>query len=276
MKLDADVGKPKRTGHDSAGSDVQLRCTICRGSSRLAGVADFNKSGNDHFEGRAMFPVSGIEVRYHRCIDCGFLFTDHFAQWEPAEFSRRIYNDDYLLADPPFADERPEKLSHFLAEALGQDHRELSILDYGGGAGALERKLRGHGFVNLRTFDPHHPSNAAPPEQPVALVTAFEVLEHVWDQHALAKQVSSLLAPDGCLVFSTLLQPTDPTDASWWYACPRNGHMSLHTARSLECLFSNVALRLHSLTDELHIAFATQSLLVERFLAQRPALRVNE
>lgn len=225
-----------------------------------------------------MFPVSGIEVRYHRCMDCGFLFTDYFARWEPAEFSHRIYNDDYLLADPPFADERPEKLSHFLAEALGQENRELRILDYGGGVGALERKLRGRGFVNLQTFDPHHPSNAAPPERPAALVTAFEVLEHVWDQYALVKQVSSLLAPDGCLVFSTLLQPIeiDQPEASWWYACPRNAHMSLHTARSLECLFSNVGLRLHSLSDELHIAFATQGLLVERFMAQQPTLRINE
>jgi hypothetical protein len=269
---------PKRIGHHAAPSPaMRLKCTICSAPSRPAGVADFNKSGNDYFEGRAMFPVSGVEVRYHRCMDCGFLFTDHFARWGPAEFSRRIYNDDYLLADPPFADERPEKLSQFLAEVLGQENRELGILDYGGGGGALERKLRGHGFVNLQTFDPHHPSNAAPPEQPVALVTAFEVLEHVWDQYALAKQVSSLLAPDGCLVFSTLLQPTEHRpDASWWYACPRNAHMSLHTGRSLECLFSSVGLRLHSLSDELHIAFATQGLLVERFVAQRPALRVNE
>lgn len=270
---------PNRIGHHMAASaDAQPNCTICSAPSRPAGVADFNKSGNDYFEGRAMFPVSGIEVRYYRCMDCGFLFTDHFARWEPAEFSHRIYSDDYLLADPPFADERPEKLAHFLAEVLGQENRELGILDYGGGVGALERKLRDRGFVNLQTFDPHHPAHAMLPERPVALVTAFEVLEHVWDQYALANQVSSLLAPDGCLVFSTLLQPTETQqpDASWWYACPRNAHMSLHTARSLECLFSNVGLRLHSLSDELHIAFATQGVLVERFVAQRPALRVNE
>lgn len=225
-----------------------------------------------------MFPVSGVEVRYHRCVDCGFLFTDHFARWEPAEFSRRIYNDDYLLADPPFADERPEKLSHFLATALGDEHRALGMLDYGGGVGALEQKLRARGFVNVQTFDPHHPSNARLPERPVALVTAFEVVEHVWDQHALANQVSSLVAPGGCLVFSTLLQPTelDRANASWWYACPRNAHMSLHTARSLERLWSNIGFRLHSLSDELHVAFATPSALVERFVAQRPTLRVNE
>jgi 2-polyprenyl-6-hydroxyphenyl methylase/3-demethylubiquinone-9 3-methyltransferase len=237
-------------------------CTICGAPSVPAGVADLNKSGNDFFEGRAMFPVAGVEVPYHRCVACGFLFTDFFARWEPAEFSHRIYNDEYLL----------------LAHALGEDHRELDILDYGGGVGALERKLHARGFVNVHTFDPHHPASSVVPERPVALVTAFEVLEHVWDQHALANQVSSLVAPEGCFVFSTLLQPTEieQANASWWYACPRNAHMSLHTARSLECLFADVGFRLHSLSDELHVAFATPSPLVERFLAQRPTLRVNE
>jgi hypothetical protein len=255
-----------------------LTCTICGGPTRPAGVADSNKSGNDFFEGRAMFPAPGVEVPYHRCVDCGFLFTDYFARWEPAEFSQRIYNDDYLLADPPFADERPEKLSRFLADALGEDHRALGLLDYGGGVGALERKLRARGFGNVQTFDPHHLANATPPERPAALVTAFELIEHVWDQHGLAKQITSLVAPDGCLVFSTLLQPTalEQANASWWYVCPRNAHMSLHTARSLECLFSSLGFRVHSLSDELHVAFAAPSALVERFLAQRPALRVNE
>lgn len=250
-------------------------CTLCGGLANFSGSADFNKSGNDHFRGHAQFPRSETRVVYVRCSDCGFLFSDHFAEWDSEDFVRRIYNREYLLADPPFQEERPEKISRYLAQTLGAEFTGISILDYGGGEGVLESKLRRLGFNGCKTYDPYHPKNAVQPPEPAMLVTAFEVIEHVWDQRALATRLESLIAPGGCLVFSTLVQPPEGADADWWYACPRNGHMSLHTVKSLRLLFGLVNLRVHSLTEELHVAYRSHSPLVERFTSSTATVRVR-
>ena len=67
--------------------------------------------------------------------------------------------------------------------------------------------------------------------------------------------------------FSTLLQPADieVQGASWWYACPRNGHLGFHTAASLSEALRRVGLELLSLSEELHVAFRSPGELLAAF-----------
>jgi hypothetical protein len=132
-------------------------CSICdTGAGTVpVGVADFNKSGNDFFQGQRMFAERGNDVPYYRCQGCGFMFTDFFRAWPAEQFVERIYNGEYLLADPPFADQRPRKMAKFVADVLGSDFRTCAFTDYGGGNGAFARQLHQHGFSHCRTYDPH-------------------------------------------------------------------------------------------------------------------------
>ncbi len=257
---------------------ISKECTLCRAPAPPVGDVDFNRSCNDHFEGRRLFPESAERVPYFRCSNCGFLFTHFFADWPDARYSERIYNADYLLADPPFTEERPHRMAGMIERALSPEHRQLEILDYGGGNGALAAELRRKGFTRCQTYDRFHQGNCVRPDRPATLVTAFEVIEHVYDQLALVGELSSLLRPEGCLLFSTLLQPDDipALGTRWWYACPRNGHMSLHSADSLRRLFSTVGLETISLTDELHLAYASPNPLTQLFVERPVDVRVNQ
>ena len=92
------------------------------------------------------------------------------------------------------------------------------------------------------------------------LITAFEVFEHVVDPNVLMNNLKTLLAPDGLVIFSTLLSDNDIVPGrrlTWWYAAPRNGHVSLFSANSLKLLAGNFGFNLCSFSPNLHALFVS-------------------
>jgi hypothetical protein len=83
----------------------------------LYGVADFHK--NCHKEAQEPLALSGIPIYYHRCRDCGFLFTVAWDAWSPEDFARQIYNAEYLRVDPDYVERRPHFNAQMLAQLLG-------------------------------------------------------------------------------------------------------------------------------------------------------------
>ncbi|WP_094706583.1 methyltransferase domain-containing protein [Hahella sp. CCB-MM4] len=254
-----------------------LSCRVCHSDALYVGATDFNKSGNDHFEHRRLFPVAEDQVAYYRCQHCKLMFTPYFDDWNDNDFRQRVYNHEYLLADPPFAGERPARLADYLAGLLGDEHKDLAMLDFGGGSGQLEDYLKALGIQNCTTYDPHHHENDTRPELEFDLVTAFEVVEHVSDQYDLFRDLCSLVANDGVLLISTLLQPDniDTLGTDWWYVCPRNAHMTFHTRESLQWVLQEYGFTLHSLSEELHIAYRHPNRLSERFVSRAGIVQVN-
>lgn len=81
-------------------------------------------------------------------------------------------------------------------------------------------------------------------------------MEHLPDPLATLRQIAGYLKPDGCLFFSTLLQPEKNLTMDWWYASPRNGHISIFTREALRRLCGAVGLGCFSLNGNLHLATA--------------------
>lgn len=67
------------------------------------------------------------------------------------------------------------------------------------------------------------------------------------------REIAALTAPGGLVIASTLLQPPNAT-LDWWYAAPRNGHLTLHTAESLSILWSKAGLTFTLHSPNLHTA----------------------
>ena len=221
-----------------------------------------------------MFRNTGISVHYCSCNGCGHIWTSCLDDWSDSDFQQHIYNADYVLADPPFTYDRPARNAEMIDGAigpLGSGFRQgMTILDWGGGNGLMARMLAGRGYQGIISYDPFYGDSPLAPDRTFDLVTCFEVVEHVPDQRTLFAELAGRVAPDGCLLLSTLVQPAD-IDAlrlGWWYARPRNGHIRLHSRESLELCLSREGLRLKSLSDEMHVAFRNEeSPLVEALLA---------
>jgi len=213
-----------------------------------------NVSCGDYFEGRRLYPEDRGALQLRECVSCGFARFDDMDRWSADEFRTRIYNADYHLCDQPFLGARPRKLAAWLTAALPPQ----SLVDYGGGEGMMAALLRDAGFDAL-SFDPFYGDSGAP-VGPSPVVTAFEVVEHVPDQRALFHTLMELCAPSGIIIFSTLLKAPE-LKGDWWYASPRNGHVSFHSAQSLQLLTAELGLACRSLSTEMHVAARDASLL---------------
>jgi 2-polyprenyl-6-hydroxyphenyl methylase/3-demethylubiquinone-9 3-methyltransferase len=100
-------------------------------------------------------------------------------------------------------------------------------------------------------------------------VTCFEVFEHTPTPFETVRDIRSFLADPGLLVFSTLMQPPEigAIGLSWWYAAPRNGHVSLYSREAMTALLKRVGLKWGSFTEVAHVAFRGRMPAFARHLA---------
>jgi SAM-dependent methyltransferase len=231
----------------------QEQCPVCGAACALHDTVDFNKSCEE-LRGKFL-PPSNISVSYFRCPGCGFCFAPEIAKWSLAEFEERIYNGDYVLVDPDYAGARPQANAESVRSIFGNRGLSITHLDYGGGNGRLSQLLAQEGW-NSASYDPFVDRKLRVDRLGnFDLITAFEVFEHVPEPRKLIREVSGLLRPDGIVLFSTLLSDgilESSGPLQWWYASPRNGHISLFSKQSLNLLAAENDLQWTSLADGLH------------------------
>lgn len=232
---------------------MRLPCPICTGTCAPLDVVDFNKSCE---EARGKYlPLAGVPIYYFLCEQCGFCFAPEFSQWPLEDFENKIYNSEYIQVDPDYLDVRPSANANGLISRFGDRRSEIRHLDYGGGRGLLSDLLRQSGWQSI-SYDPFvnrniHPENLGKFD----LITAYEVFEHVPDVKQLMSNLSLLLAQDGVVLFSTLLSDgnLDPRQRiTWWYASPRNGHISLFSRKSLAVLGAREGFHFGSFSEGFH------------------------
>lgn len=227
------------------------RCKCCGTTALPMGTIDFNKSCEDHKAGPVFAPADR-PISYHRCPACRFIFTTAFDHFAPDEWQREIYNDAYVQADPDFIEVRPLSNARLIHANFGRTP-QITLLDYGGGNGLMARRLVEQGLTAATSYDPFYAGSVRPSGR-FDLVTSFEVLEHSHTPYETLKAMRDFMSDQGMLFFSTLLQPAE-VDLDWWYASPRNGHVSLYARASMDALMKRLGLTWASCNDLLHVAF---------------------
>lgn len=233
-----------------------LNCPVCNGHCALLDVVDFNKSceeANGTFLG-----LIGMPVYYVLCGQCSFCFAPELMVWEAKQFTERIYNAEYAMVDPDFAEVRPKENAATLIDIFGDKSHMFTHLDYGGGDGQLSKLLRASSWQSA-SYDPF--MDGSPDLAQLGkfdLITAFEVFEHAPDVQVLMSNLHALLNSNGIVLFSTLLSdgnihPKKRLD--WWYASPRNGHISLFSMQSLALLAQSRGFIFGSFSPVIHAFF---------------------
>ncbi|MGQ5524746.1 class I SAM-dependent methyltransferase [Chitinimonas sp. PSY-7] len=229
-----------------------LFCQICDGDCSWLDVVDFNKSCVE--PSGKFLRFSGVAIYYARCDTCGFCFAPEIAKWGLREFEEKIYNDEYVVVDPGCLDSRPRENAKDIISFI-RNEGSINHLDYGGGNGLLSRLLRDAGWRST-SFDPFFDKNVGLDQLGrFNLITAFEVFEHVPNVRDLMSDLTSLISSDGIIFFATLLSDGNivPNQRlSWWYASPRNGHISLFSRESLRRLAEKNGFNFLSFSEGFH------------------------
>jgi SAM-dependent methyltransferase len=232
---------------------MRVNCPICSQLAPLLDVGDFNKS-YEELRGRHL-PMAGVPIYYRRCEQCGFCFAPEIYDWTLDEFAARIYNEGHAEIDPDYVDARPRANAQNLLKMLHDVPSTIRHLDYGAGNGLLSDLLFQTGWDSV-SYDPFTNRDARFADLgKFDLITAFEVFEHVPDVKKLAEDIASLLNDNGIVLFSTLLSDGNiyaNQRLTWWYASPRNGHISLFSRQSLVALGEKYGFNLSSFSEGFH------------------------
>lgn len=229
-------------------------CPICASLATLYDVVDFNKSCN----GARFLPLSGMPIYYVICENCNFCYSPEIYQWDKSKFAKYIYNSEYIRVDPDYVQKRPQENFSRIEEIFSiLKEKNYSHLDYGGGNGTLSLLLKNNGW-NSTSYDPFENSEASIQSLgKFDFITAFEVFEHVPDVNTLLENLSQLIKPQGMIYFSTGISDHEILKdgrLTWWYASPRNGHISLFSNKSLEILAEKHAFKIQKYQGGLVLA----------------------
>jgi SAM-dependent methyltransferase len=242
-------------------------CPICEGRCTALDVVDFNKSCEE-IRGKYL-PLAGVPIYYYLCEACGFCFAPELLDWTIEDFERDIYNEEYERVDPDYIESRPRANAKNVLDMLDSPSLRIRHLDYGGGNGRLSELLFQTGWDST-SYDPFvNRETGLGDLGSFDLITAFEVFEHVPDVNRLASDLASLLRPDGVVIFTTLLSDGNISGGqrlTWWYASPRNGHISLFSKNSLIVLAGRHGFKFGSLSAGWHAFWRTVPPWAERII----------
>jgi hypothetical protein len=236
------------------GRQPERPCKLCAQPSPLFDVVDFNKQCD-----YVLYPenIVGIPVYYRRCDACGLVFTNFFDELDKDAWTRFVYNEDYKRIDPEFSRIRPERDARFVKELLKPYWREGDGgFDYGGGAGVFAERMRQAG-MNFLCVDPFGVDERPEGAGPERFLTSFEVFEHFVDLEASLEEAFGLCRTDEFLaIVGTKVVPAKLGKgqlSQWYYAGPRNGHITFYTTRSMELIAQRLGAEYRAVSSGMHL-----------------------
>lgn len=231
------------------------KCPICFKKAPVLFFCDLNKT----YGGINILGVSNKNIHYATCHSCNFSFAVEMYGWKVNDFKKYIYNDEYIKVDPDYTIVRPMRMFDVLTkERFVNFPTTYKHLDYGGGSGVLSKLLREKGW-NSRSYDLFVDGKEDLKKiGKFDLITTYEVFEHVSNVNELICNLKSLLNTNGIIHFTTLTSD-GYLSADWWYAAPRNGHISLFSRKSLKILANKFNLKLKIINESEFIMYNSKN-----------------
>ena len=189
------------------------------------------------------------EVGYFECAACAYVQVEQ-PTWLEEAYTQALNDADTGIVRRSV---RCTRIVTALLSVLGRLHQPM--LDFAGGSGLLVRMLRDVG-VDARWRDPHCTNVFARGfeyrGEHVALISAFEVLEHLVEPLAELRQLSTQC---DAMLFSTELipQPTPAPQAWWYYGLEHGQHIGFLRVPTLEYLARELGWHLNTDGRQFHL-----------------------
>lgn len=215
---------------------MTIKCKICRSI-----VSEFSRAKL----------LQKYLVRYYKCDNCGFVFT------EAPYWFNEAYLDSINISDTGLVARNLNliKLTRLIIMLCFDSNAKF--LDYGGGYGLFVRLMRDAGF-DFYWHDPYSENllsrgfEYSKEHIPYEMVTAFEVFEHMKNPMEYFSQVFTY---SDNVLFSTFLVPkSNPKPEEWWYYGLEHGqHISFFSFTTLIFIAKKMNRYLYSNNKNIHL-----------------------
>jgi hypothetical protein len=182
-------------------------------------------------------------VSYFECSNCRYLQTEA-PYWLDEAYGKPINSSDTGIMS------RNQHNTRIVSSfAFFLNIRNSTVLDYAGGYGVLVRMLRDYG-IDARWLDKYCDNKFADgfeykSGQPVALITAFEVFEHLVDP--LDELREMLMISDDVFISTELLPDKTPGLAEWaYYGLEHGQHIGFFREHTLRVMAQAVGKNLYT------------------------------
>lgn len=227
---------------------MSYTCPVCYKESQHAFQCDFinTKPPVDK-------PLINFPVNYWKCLACGAHFVVEMQEWTPEQFKENCYNASYHLHDGDICNPEGNRILKLVKTLTTQfsSYRKLRHMDYGCGEGYAITKLLKLGW-DSQGYDPYH-NKVSISDGGFDLITCVEVLEHSYNIHDIFDFFKSRINAHGVIYTTTEVMDPVPNIKTYYYACPRVGHILLHTYRSLDILAEAHGLHCVHLNNSEHL-----------------------
>lgn len=198
-------------------------CPCCN-SSKIAKIGDINYPKDVMYSSTLVQLVEQPEL--WQCSDCHSWFTQNIV---PEADSVRLYSTGAFWATRDFQSAKPKELVQYITDLL---RPRMSVLDVGCANGAfldfaqeqvaqtagLELSAENRALLQEKGHQSYE--NWGKVNGRFDLVTAFDVVEHLYDLNGFLKQCLEYLTKDGVLLLVTGDQASvaaQKAKESWWY-----------------------------------------------------------
>ena len=154
---------------------------------------------------------------------------------------------------------RPLQNANFISSFLLGCRNKIIGVDWGGGNGRTSGYLREKGW-NYDSIDPYGETSVT--KQNLGcynFCSAFEVFEHLPNPIQTLNEICEKCSKEKLLILigtgSHDLVVNDQTRLSWWYAAPRNGHVSLFSKTTFKVIGNLLGMSYISFSSGTHILF---------------------
>ncbi|MFW5957818.1 MAG: class I SAM-dependent methyltransferase [Desulfosalsimonas sp.] len=183
--------------------------------------------------------INARAQRYYHCANCGLIFIDEKGVPGQEKERKRYLEHNNTRASKGYV----KMFEHFIDRLVAPYQNGMhSALDFGCGPVTVLADLLEKRGLTVDVYDPYFFPRTFYKKNRYDLITATEVLEHLYDPHKELDSLKNHLNENGYLAVRTMFHPGPEKFSEWWYIRDPT-HICFYNSKTFQWIADHFSLK---------------------------------